>query len=358
MHVKLLKWRESRTAPRICLVSTIRNEAQLLRSNILYHHFLGVDHFYVYLDRTTDRGPDTIRDLPFVELHESFEADVEGHSADVSATGIPCDPSRHAWLRQRRNASDAIRRASDAGYDWLIHLDPDELVCVSPWLARRGQLKRFLGRVPAEKRLVVFRTWEVVQRFVESDDIFSEAVLFRRWVGDLRRKVLDPETGEIFDARSLYGHSEGKSAVRLGAEVKPVSVHDFAAGNGEPLDKMEAGYLLHYLCYSFDRFVTKYRNFADAPDHWPGGSNRPRHEIVWRNVVNTLGFDENRVREYYERWVLFSKADIKKWRARSRAFGFMPVGAPTLKYFYSVRRVFKRIDRGRRCRPGSPETPS
>jgi hypothetical protein len=39
---------------KIALVMTIRNEERALRSNLLYHHALGVDTAFVHSDGSTD----------------------------------------------------------------------------------------------------------------------------------------------------------------------------------------------------------------------------------------------------------------------------------------------------------------
>ncbi len=60
-----------RNAVGLSMVITVKNERALLRDNLLYHHFVGVDHFYVYSDGGTDGTIESVCDLPYVMTADS-----------------------------------------------------------------------------------------------------------------------------------------------------------------------------------------------------------------------------------------------------------------------------------------------
>ena len=62
---------QSARLPRIALVTTVKNERDLLRLNLQYHHFLGVEQFYVFTDKPTDDTVETISELSYVWVGES-----------------------------------------------------------------------------------------------------------------------------------------------------------------------------------------------------------------------------------------------------------------------------------------------
>ncbi len=48
---------------------------------------------------------------------------------------------RFLAARQGLNALDAIDQARDDGFDWLLHVDAEELVCLDKMSMARGQLE-------------------------------------------------------------------------------------------------------------------------------------------------------------------------------------------------------------------------
>jgi hypothetical protein len=306
---------------RIALAMTIRNEEDLLRHNILFHRYLGVDRFYLFCDGTTDRGAASVADLPYVTILSSVDAalfaDVQEMARQVRLA------KENSSARQMLNVFFAMTDAIEKGFDWLISLDADELICTDVNTLEKGCLKPLFAGLPSVVECVSFRNLEVVQRRFEYRNVFAQEVLFKSRDYRAKRKILDPSTGRTFITRGFYGHRSGKSAVRLSAPVIPKTTHRFVRSDGSKPVTMAMRYLLHYYCYSYSHFMTKCRNFHDHPGTYVYGGAVEKPKLVWRKLVNDKGNAEQFLREYFRQWIMFNKEDIEKGR-RKRLFGVFP----------------------------------
>jgi hypothetical protein len=308
----------------VALVMTVRDEEELVRANLLYHRYLGVELAFVYDDGSTDGTVQSIADLPFVRLQPTVSpSDVaRDDDAGLSAEAL----QRHVTARQNLNAIHAMGRARTAGAEWLLSIDADELACLDLARSEPDQLARALAGVPPTTEAVVLRPLEIVQRRLTYDDVLTDETLFKRSDVRLERETYDPFAGRRRTVPAVYGHSAGKSAVRLSVEARPSTVHRFVRRDGSRLKTDDLGYLLHYYCHSFDAFLRKFRAFRDHPDQHLRGQEVPLQKRLWRDVVNRAGLDQDELRDYYRRWVMFDPDEIARLRNR-RAFGVLPLSS-------------------------------
>lgn len=327
---------------------TVRDEREMLRSNLRYHHFAGVTRCYVYDDGSADGTPETVADLPYVELHPSIDgmtAPVPSHLRDVD------EASRQAFpYRQLLNVMDATARASAAGAAWLVAIDADELVAVELARAVPDGLRDLLGSQERRVEAVIFPTLEVVQRRARYADVMAEETLFKRPDIDIMRETYDPFEKRVRTVRAVYGHKQGKTAVRVSTDVVPINNHRFSTLGGSPLRAVEAGHLLHYYSHDWVAFVRKFRLMKDHPDHHVRGDRVVLQKRLWRDVVNRSGLDDNGLREYYERWVMFSDADVRRMSGR----GWRPWRTPAFIEVTSARDTLRQIA-GRSEAAGAPQ---
>ena len=83
----------------IALVMCIRDEESLLDSHLRFHHLLGVERAYLFLDRCRDRCEDIARSFPWVTV---FRRD--------RAPGI-----RYILQHQNQCAAEALQHARSDG---------------------------------------------------------------------------------------------------------------------------------------------------------------------------------------------------------------------------------------------------
>ncbi len=304
----------------VAVVMTVRDEVEFLRSNLLYHRHLGVKAAYVYDDGSTDGTPDSVADLDFVRLGRTVDASSLPPELRTDADDAP---DRYVTSRQNINTLDAMRQAREDGIDWLLAIDADELACVDLAKQPAGALARGFATVPDEVEAVVLRPLEIVQRRLSYDDVMAQETLFKRADVGLRHRTFDPFSQTFHRVRGVYGHTAGKSAARLSADLRPATVHRFRRRDGSKARSVDGGWLLHYYCHSFEAFVRKFRLFRDHPDVHLRGHEVQLQKRLWRDVVNRSGMSEDELRDYYQRWVMFSDAEIAGLR-RDSWLGLVP----------------------------------
>jgi hypothetical protein len=325
---------------KIALAVTVKNERQLLRPNLLYHHYLGVDAVFVFSDATTDDTLESLGELPFVRVCPSVPpggaADRPGFETLVKKASL------HHTARQCLNAAFAMAAAKQEGFDWMVSLDADELICLDFHTAEKGGLADYLGSVDKEIAQVRFQTLEVVQHRLEYENVFARETLFKRNSPDIRRRIYDPFKKKTWTKRGFYGHNQGKSAVRLTARAIPRTVHSFMGADGRELNTLKEKFLLHYYCYCFSDFIKKFENFKNRPDTFLGGQAVAYvPKLLWRDLVNGSVFSEGALENYYGKYVLFTKREIRRLR-KSRRFGLFQK-QPAVLEIGSVKEAFARI---------------
>ena len=326
--------------PRLALEATVKNERHLLRFNLLYHHYLGVEKCFVFDDGSTDDTNDTIRDLPFVQIApstapERFAGQSEYAEFLARAGDFHC-------ARQNLNSLSAMQQSQEEGFDWIISLDADELVCTDLNQAYPGQLVDFFTQIPSAIELVRFSTLELVQRDVDYTNVFAEGTLFKmlelgkyitHWMYNPFRRWLNMHRG-------FYGQGMGKSAVKTGIKAKPKTPHKYVHLDGSRLNTLWKGYLLHYHCYNFPDFIRKYRNFKTHPDAYISGAMVEPVKRLWRDVVNNPDFSEEYLHQYFRRWIAFGDRAVQRLR-RDRQFRFFSRPSPLVEVT-AVRQAFSR----------------
>lgn len=295
----------------IALVMTVRNEVDVLRTNLDYHRYLGVDVMYVYDEGSDDGTPDSVRDLDGVEVGSSVDPGKFGGRSELVEL-VAAAPTL-LTARQALNTVDAMERARAAGAEWLISIDADELVAIDLANEAPGQLAIALGEVPAPAESVVFPTLEMVQRRVEYEDVMAQETLFKRSAARrLARDVWDPFLGRARRLPVVYGHLAGKSALRLSVDAVPYSVHRFRHAGGRRLRAAVVGHLLHYYCADENAFIRKFRLIGDQPDVYLRGEPVPAQKRLWRDVVSRAGLSDDELRDYFRRWVMFDQRQLEK----------------------------------------------
>lgn len=306
---------------RIALAATVKDERPLLRSHLLYHRRLGISRAFVFDDGSSDGTAASVADLPFVEVWPSVDA--AGYAGREGLQRAAARASRDYVARQNLNVQCALDLAREAGDDWLVHVDADELLVAEGCSAAAGALTALLEALPADVEAVRFPTLEAAQTRLEYGALFLEQTLFKRASPRLRRSVPDPYTGAALSLGAFYGHAIGKSAVRLRALPQPENVHAFLGPGRRRLVSVERGALLHYFSHGFADFARKHRLLPPFDDYVSGARLEP-HKALWKRMAQDPGFGEARLREYYERHILFTPAELARLR-RTRRFGIWPV---------------------------------
>lgn len=256
---------------RAAIVTTLRNAGNVLDSFISYHLSIGFSHLYLFFDDANDPG------LPRVAGHPAITAIAHDASLRNRWCELPQYHERSAFLdrevmaRQVLNAGLAMEMARDAGFDWLLHIDSDELF-YSPFETASAHFESLQNQVFES---VHYMNYEAVPERDEIGDFFREVDLFKVPPHLSKRRVTPGLVQAVqctpqLNPNFFNFYASGKSAVRLSASgMRPSGVHHFLG----PDKRWQAGqsnrhFILHYACCGFDTFWTKYVTLGGYADQW------------------------------------------------------------------------------------------
>ncbi|MEQ9259841.1 MAG: glycosyltransferase family 2 protein [Roseovarius sp.] len=279
----------------------VNNEQDTIVNQLRYHHYMGVTGAYVYLDHCTDATADLLQQFNWVTAIE--------WSRPPDCAGLPA--------HQVTCATDAYRRARDDGFDWLMHIDPDEYAWADPLAegpAKMGGLRRMLHQVHPETDLVHLVPCEVLPERNLGRDPFWEQCYFQTADQLVQRDVLDPISGDLKNLSKWAGHKIGKSIVRTNCDAEPVWAHSWKRANvgrdEESLKTEQRGFHYHFVFMGARLWFEKYRKLAWEPDTWITGGKVPFPKQAWKDAARRFSFDQ--AEEYYERWVAMDRTELNK----------------------------------------------
>jgi len=259
---------------RAAIVTTLRDAAVTLGSFIAYHRAIGFAHFLLFFDDPADSmlaWARTQPDITAIARGEDLQRAWRG-TALWNEAGPHVE--REVMARQLLNAEHAMNLARAMGFDWLLHIDSDELFYVPGGDAsggRAGAHFAALATTPAD--VSTYANFEAVPETEDTGDFFRSVTLFKMPLSN----APSPEERELI-ARAgqrvetfFHFYGNGKSAVRLAAPgMLPVNVHGFARRGKFTGVGYRGPFILHYACCGFAAFWQKYVTLGRFADKWWG----------------------------------------------------------------------------------------
>jgi len=329
------------------LVLTVKNEARLLRDNLRYHRAIGVDHIFVYFDGTTDLGKESISDLDFVTISNSVTANT--YQSMKFLEKFTSKASEHHTARQCLNTYDALMQCKVKGYDWLLSLDADELLCTHG--DQISDLAAFFSSVPNVIDVVTFQTREVLTRQLAYTNVFAEETLFKTQPSfggrfqNIYKELYNPFTHNQERYSYWYGQHLGKAAIRVSSGLIPHNVHRYRHKDGSKPAQVQAGFVLHYHIYDATDFIKKFTNFSNRPDTYLSGNRVKGLKLLLRDVVNGSGMNASELTTYFKENLLFSQQEVRRL-LQNRYLWFLKRDPAPLESITSVQQVFEsKIDK-------------
>ncbi|GJM91606.1 hypothetical protein PR202_ga07998 [Eleusine coracana subsp. coracana] len=171
--------------PKICVQTSTSAGLEQILPWLFYHKVIGVSQFLLFVEGRAAKPhvAGVLESIPGVKVvYRTKELEEQqAHSRIWNETWLagffykPCN--YELFVKQSLNMEMAIVMARDAGMDWIIHLDTDELLY--PGGAAEYSVRRLLGEVPRDVDMVIFPNYESSVECDNIKDPFSEVSLFR-----------------------------------------------------------------------------------------------------------------------------------------------------------------------------------
>lgn len=303
------------------IVTTLRGAGSFLDDFIAWHTATGFGRLYLVFDDPDDPDRGRAVGLPGVE---AIACDDDWRARWRGSPLFPdlgSSVEMEVMARQLLNASLVADMARRDGFDWLLHIDIDELFH-APGGNARALFDALLLR---DVEVIAFPNMEAVPEHETTDRPFAAVTLFKVPVEHMRRIAsVDPALADVLRRSPRFGagffnlYSNGKSAVRLAAPgLQPFGVHDFDRpdGSARHLRTTEA-VVLHYACCGLETFRAKYALLGRFPDRWwnrydIAAAIGPFH-LQARDVV--MGGDEQAIADFYRaRIAMTDPAEAAFW---------------------------------------------
>ncbi|KAB5572972.1 hypothetical protein DKX38_000166 [Salix brachista] len=276
--------------PKICITTSTSAGLDQILPWMFYHKVMGVTTFFLFVEGKA-ASPNTskvLESIPGVKLiYRTTELEEQQAKSRIwNETWLssffykPCN--YELFVKQSLNMEMAIVMARDAGMDWILHLDTDELI--HPAGAREYSLRQLLLDVPGNVDMVVFPNYE---SSIERDDIedpFGEVSMFKKNYDHLPRDTYFGMYKESTRGNPNYflTYGNGKSAARVQDHLRPNGAHRWHNYMKTPNEvKLEEAAVLHYT----------YSKFSDLTSRRDRCGCKPTKEDVKRCFM--LDFDRS-----------------------------------------------------------------
>lgn len=281
---------DSDPRPKICITSSTSASLEQILPWLFYHKVIGVSTFFLFVEGKAAKPnvAAVLGSIPGVKVIYRTR-DLEEKQAksriwnETWLAGFFYKPCNYElFVKQSLNMEMAIIMARDAGMDWIIHLDTDELI--HPAGAREYSLRRLLSDVPSNVDMVIFPNYE---SSIERDDIkdpFSEVSMFKKNYDHLPKETYFGLYKESTRGNPNYflTYGNGKSAARVQDHLRPNGAHRWHNYMKTPNEiKLEEAAVLHYT----------YTKFSDLTSRRDRCGCKPTKEDVKRCFM--LDFDRD-----------------------------------------------------------------
>ncbi|KAK3153432.1 hypothetical protein QOZ80_2BG0172470 [Eleusine coracana subsp. coracana] len=298
--------------PKICVQTSTSAGLEQILPWLFYHKVIGVSQFLLFVEGRAAKPhvSGVLESIPGVKVvYRTKELEEQqAHSRIWNETWLagffykPCN--YELFVKQSLNMEMAIVMARDAGMDWIIHLDTDELLY--PGGAAEYSVRHLLGEVPRDVDMVIFPNYE---SSVERDNIkdpFSEVSMFKKNYDHLPKDTYFGMYKEATRGNPNYflTYGNGKSAARIQDHLRPNGAHRWHNYAKSPNEiKLEEAAVLHYT----------YTKFSDLTSRRDRCGCKPTKEDVKRCfmldfdraafIIASTASEEEMLRWYNERVV-------------------------------------------------------
>ena len=316
---------------KFALAYTVKNESRLLPSAIEYHLATGCSRIYIFWDNTTDNSAELVAKYPQVIARKSFRPDELENPPSWLADILP------AWepdldVRKIANTYYATQDAAKDGIEWLVGIDPDELIMMSrDEQVLENHIPKYLEKIPENIDQLLLPNLESIPTAAETENPFTDCVYFLnrfpvtetvwrysraalirasrsprliawydwlfyelRFAGALQRMMREPGTQRRIPGAYFLGYSSHKSFIRTGriADIQ-FATHGWKRFTRRPRD-LRIGNVLHFDLLDASYFALKFRQRP-----------APRDIFYLRYLLGNVARDHSpeQIREFFETYI-------------------------------------------------------
>ncbi|XP_010556255.1 PREDICTED: glycosyltransferase-like KOBITO 1 [Tarenaya hassleriana] len=252
--------------PKICITTSTSAGLDQILPWMFYHKVLGVSTFYLFVEGraatpSVSRVLESITGVKVIYRTKELE-EKQAKSRIWNETWLssffykPCN--YELFVKQSLNMEMAIVMAREAGMEWILHLDTDELIY--PAGAREYSLRQLLLDVPPNVDMVIFPNYE---SSVERDDVkdpFTEVSMFKKNYDHLPKDTYFGMYKEATRGNPNYflTYGNGKSVARIQEHLRPNGAHRWHNYMKTPNEiKLEEAAVLHYTYAKFSDLTSR-----------------------------------------------------------------------------------------------------
>jgi hypothetical protein len=324
---------------KFALTYTVKNEARLLPAAIEFHLAAGCSRIYLFWDGTTDNSAELVAKYPQVIARQSYRPQ-ELHDPPAWLSRILPAWETEFDVRKIANTVYAAQDAAREGIEWLVGIDPDELILMSrAETVIENHIPRYLEKIPENVDQLHLPNLESVPTAAETQNPFTDCVYFLnrfpatealwrysraalaritrssqtrltrfpkfiawydwlfyelRFAGALRRMMREPGTNRRIPGTYFLGYSSHKSFIRTGRAAN----FEFATHGWRPFVRrphnLRTGNILHFDLLDAAYFSMK---FMQRP--------APRDIFYLRYMLGNVARNHrpDEIREFFETYI-------------------------------------------------------
>ncbi|CAA0812789.1 Glycosyltransferase-like KOBITO 1 [Striga hermonthica] len=252
--------------PKICITTTTSAGLEQIVPWIFYHKFVGISNFFLFGEgqAASPEVYNALNSIPGVILINRTQELVKQQSSSriwnepwlTPFFNKPC--TYELFVRQTLNMESAIVMARNAGMDWIIHIDTDELM--HPAGTREYSVRKLLSAVPRDVDTVIFPNYESA---VEREDVkepFTEVTMFKKNLNHLPGESYLANSKEAYHGNPYYflTYGNGKSAARVQDYLRPSGAHRWDNYMKTPMEiESNQAAVLHYTYAKFSDLTSR-----------------------------------------------------------------------------------------------------
>ncbi|XWS07573.1 hypothetical protein CRYUN_Cryun41cG0000500 [Craigia yunnanensis] len=310
---------EANLKPKICITTSTSAGLEQILPWMFYHKVIGVTTFFLFVEghAASPNVSRVLESIPGVKvIYRTRELEEQQAKSRIwNETWLssffykPCN--YELFVKQSLNMEMAIVMARDAGVDWILHLDTDELIY--PAGASEYSLRQLLLDVPSNVDMVIFPNYESSVERDDFKDPFSEVSVFKKNYDHLPKDTYFGMYKESTRGNPNYflTYGNGKAAARVQDHLRPNGAHRWHNYMKTPKEiKLEEAAVLHYT----------YAKFSDLTSRRDRCGCKPTKEDVKRCFM--LEFDrsafiiastatEEEMLNWYREHVVWGKKDLR-----------------------------------------------